>query len=478
LNNEAAAGGVGENTLALSTLITSTRARLVLATMLGALLVAIPAAVLTYGFLSARLTPLATAPAPLHHAIGLVAAGFAILLLMCVGIAAAIAYRILVRPVQHLTKVFAAYTSGQTQLRADRSIDDELNGLRAGFNAIADAYERSQLDLRQRDAHYHSVVNSVREVIFQLSAQCRWLFLSHPWQTLTDYTEIDSLGRTLYEFVAVEDVDQLRLRIEALITGDIDTCHVEFRLLTRSGERVWVEMIAQEAIDGDGEKVYSGTLDDVSDRHYQQEVVALLRQAEDFINEDVQTEQLLQFFCERLSSLFGAKLVIAATNRDQRVSIVGRSDFEADFLRTIGSVRNSNPELGLYRQVFAEQRTVSWFGAQTQDNWSKAAARAGIGSVTAVPILVKDDLQVLLALHSRAGSSSLQERGQRFEAVCDRIAEVLRRAEGLRWLRLQRTAMESVANGIMIVNIDHEIIWVNPAIESLSGYARSELVGR
>ncbi|MFO1435298.1 MAG: EAL domain-containing protein [Gammaproteobacteria bacterium] len=456
----------------------NTSAKVVAATVAGAVLVAIPAGILTERYLGARLLPLAAAPVTLHHAVALVAIGVVVLSLVCAGIAAAVAHRIVTRPVRHLTKIISAYTHGQTQLRADRALDDDLSGLRAGFNAIADAYERGQLDLRQRDAHHHSVVNSVREVIFQLSAQCRWLFLSQSWQRLTDYREIDSLGRTLYEFMAVEDVDRLRLHFEALVKGDIDICHAEFRLLTRSGERVWVEMIAQAAIDADGEKVFSGTLDDVSDRHYQQEVVALLRRAEEFINDGLQLEQLLQFFCERLSWLFGAQLVIAATDREQRLSIVGRSDFEADFLRTIGNVRNSNPELALYRQVFAEHRTVSWSAEQSEGNWSLAAVRAGIASVTAVPMPIKDDLQVLLALHSKAGSSSLPERAQRFEAVCDRIAEVLRRAEGLRWLRLQRTALESVANGIMIVNIDHEIIWVNPAIESLSGYSREELIGR
>jgi diguanylate cyclase (GGDEF)-like protein/PAS domain S-box-containing protein len=426
-----------------------------------------------------RLLPIDAVLAPVRSLVRLGTGALALMLLMTGVVVALVAHRVLVRPLLQFANIARAYGSGQTHVRAGARGSDEITELARGFDAMADGLERSQLELRQREAHYRSVVNSVREVIFQMSAQGRWLFLSHPWQLLTSYTEHDSLGRSVFEFVAVEDVQDLRLRLEALIKGDIDTCHCEFRVLTRSGERVWVEMIAQSAVDADGETVYSGTLDDVSERHYQQEVSALLRRAEEFVNDGFNVDQLLQYFCERLAWLFAAPLVIAAVNRDQRISIVGRSDSEAEFLRTIGGVRTTNPELQLFQQVFHDNSTIAWRSEQVTDSeWSRSAKRAGIGTVVAVPMIIKDDLSALLALHIRAGVTLSHDRAMRFEALCDRIGEALRRAEGLQWLRLQRTALESVANGIMIVDTDQEIIWVNPAMEALSGYTREEIIGR
>ncbi len=45
-------------------------------------------------------------------------------------------------------------------------------------------------------------------------------------------------------------------------------------------------------------------------------------------------------------------------------------------------------------------------------------------------------------------------------------------------LELQRTALESAANGIVIVDRDAKIIWSNPAITKLTGYTEEELLGK
>jgi len=45
-------------------------------------------------------------------------------------------------------------------------------------------------------------------------------------------------------------------------------------------------------------------------------------------------------------------------------------------------------------------------------------------------------------------------------------------------LRLQSSALESVANAIVITDLDGKVEWVNPAFTKLSGYATEEAVGR
>ncbi len=312
-----------------------------------------------------------------------------------------------------------------------------------------------------------------------LSGQARWLFLSDAWTALTEYSNEDALGRSLYEFVAVEDIDAIRSQFNALMNEESDTCRCEFRLRTRSGERLWVEFVAQAARSSDGETVYTGTIDDVSERYYQREVSVLLRRAEEFVNEGYRTEQLLQYFCEKLAWLFGYPLVVAALNREQKLTIVGRSDCEVDFLRTLSGSRRQQTEVDLYARAFAEGKPLTLSGDNDEaGEWAPAAARAGIGSVMIVPIRIQDQLGALLAFHMRGNAGFPPERVQRMEELCQRIADVLRRAEDLQWLRLQRTALESVANGIMIVDTDHEVIWVNPAMESLSGYRRGEVIGQ
>lgn len=57
------------------------------------------------------------------------------------------------------------------------------------------------------------------------------------------------------------------------------------------------------------------------------------------------------------------------------------------------------------------------------------------------------------------------------------IADITEQKRAENQLRLQSTALESAANGIMIVNRAGVITWVNRALATLTGYTRSELEG-
>ncbi len=47
--------------------------------------------------------------------------------------------------------------------------------------------------------------------------------------------------------------------------------------------------------------------------------------------------------------------------------------------------------------------------------------------------------------------------------------------EKMRW---QHTALESAANGIVILNVHGQILWVNPAFQALTGYSSEEAIGK
>lgn len=60
----------------------------------------------------------------------------------------------------------------------------------------------------------------------------------------------------------------------------------------------------------------------------------------------------------------------------------------------------------------------------------------------------------------------------------DLVREIAERKEIERQLRLQTTAMESAANGIVITDCEGNIQWANPAIFQVSGYDAYELIGK
>ena len=58
------------------------------------------------------------------------------------------------------------------------------------------------------------------------------------------------------------------------------------------------------------------------------------------------------------------------------------------------------------------------------------------------------------------------------------MREIIERKEIERQLRLQTTAMEAAANGIVITDCEGIIQWANPAIFQISGYLTQELIGK
>ncbi len=126
---------------------------------------------------------------------------------------------------------------------------------------------RAEEFLRQSEVRYRSVVESVKEVVFQTDATGAWVFLNSAWRDITGNFLEDSLGRSCLDFVHHED----RAKCDALMRPVFEKaqsgCHGEIRFLTREGEVRWIELMAQVTLDRD--QVLgglSGTLTDITAR--------------------------------------------------------------------------------------------------------------------------------------------------------------------------------------------------------------------
>jgi PAS domain S-box-containing protein len=88
--------------------------------------------------------------------------------------------------------------------------------------------------------------------------------------------------------------------------------------------------------------------------------------------------------------------------------------------------------------------------------------------------------QVEAALRAAHDELELRVRERTKElAVANRelLEEIAERKEAERQLRIQTTAMEAAAYGILITDPKGEILWMNPALTRMTGYTEDELVG-
>ncbi|MEI7769955.1 MAG: response regulator [Chloroflexales bacterium] len=141
--------------------------------------------------------------------------------------------------------------------------------------ATAEKLLRGEHDMRARviasladsEQRYRSVVDNVKEVIFQTDAAGAWIFLNRAWTEITGFTIGDSLGRNFLDYVHPDDRQRNQELFAPLIARQKEYCRHEVRYLTQDGGFRWIEVFARLTIDEVGAIIgTSGTLNDVTER--------------------------------------------------------------------------------------------------------------------------------------------------------------------------------------------------------------------
>lgn len=157
---------------------------------------------------------------------------------------------------------------GLDAVRSERTWTDEDKTLMTLVgNAFSGVIERKRAHdgLQASEARYRSVVESVREVIFQLDGRGRWTFLNKAWADITGYALADSLGRHFLAHVHADHRDQHGEMIEQVLAGELESCTHAARYRCAGGGFRWLEMSARRAFDAQGRPAgLSGTLTDIT----------------------------------------------------------------------------------------------------------------------------------------------------------------------------------------------------------------------
>ena len=122
---------------------------------------------------------------------------------------------------------------------------------------------RTQKALVQSELRYRSVLNDVREVIFQVEGEIL-TYLNNAWINLSGYTLEESLGRPLADFIYPED----RFYIDELLPTlhlQIDGRKKELRIVSEKGSTIWIEFNARALLNEKGKVVgLTGSLIDIN----------------------------------------------------------------------------------------------------------------------------------------------------------------------------------------------------------------------
>jgi two-component system, cell cycle sensor histidine kinase and response regulator CckA len=147
-----------------------------------------------------------------------------------------------------------------------RAVIQEVGSVANGI-ALFIERKRSEQALDASEVKYRSVVNNLKEVVFQVNEFGHWTSLNPAWREITGFEVKESVGTLFLEYIHHDDRQQNSHILLQLLERKLDYCRYETRLLTKDGKVRWVEIYAQLTLNNDGGILgASGSLTDITER--------------------------------------------------------------------------------------------------------------------------------------------------------------------------------------------------------------------
>jgi PAS domain S-box-containing protein len=102
--------------------------------------------------------------------------------------------------------------------------------------------------------NYHLIIDRLEEIVFQLSAEGKIIFLNPAWEKLLEFKIQDCLNKSLITFFHPEDRPMLEARLDSLTQGKRVNCTLEARILSIHGYPNWIIMRAKTTSTSAGER--------------------------------------------------------------------------------------------------------------------------------------------------------------------------------------------------------------------------------
>ncbi|WP_019498691.1 PAS domain S-box protein [Pseudanabaena sp. PCC 6802] len=147
----------------------------------------------------------------------------------------------------------------------------------------------SEKALKLSERKYRSVVDSVKEVIFQTDLEGNWTFLNPAWTEILGFSLIETLGNKLFNYIHPEDRPIVFACFKSFVEQEGYEFRHQIRFLAQTGEIRWFEVQVRLTWD-ENETVtgVSGTLYDITQRvlaeSERQKFVSLIQNSKDFIS--------------------------------------------------------------------------------------------------------------------------------------------------------------------------------------------------
>lgn len=326
-------------------------------------------------------------------------------------------------------------------------------------------------------AGYRALARGTRDLIFFVGSNRTIVDANDAAIRTYGWTRNELLGRSFKTLCADESIESCA--VESVLAG-CESLLVDGLHRRRDGAVFPVEVSATRG-EIDRKPVVLIVARDISERRRREGFATLLHDIDRAILRGEPIDSILGFVSKRLAALFPDSLVqISLKGEDGAVDIRQFAGEGTDFLEGI-QVRWDDTPAGRGPTGRAIRTGEIQFSHLDIDPdfmpWRARAVALGFKLAAAVPLVAHGHVLGALTLFTRPGV--LDETGvAALQGFADQVAISVHSAQTVVQLELQRVALESAANAVVVTDRAGAIRWVNPAFTKLTGWTSQEVFGK
>ena len=142
--------------------------------------------------------------------------------------------------------------------------ENELEHYRLNLEAVVQ--ERTR-ELEKSELRYRTFVENVNDIVFSITAEGIFTYVSPNWQTTFGYETTDTIGRSFAPFVHPDDVARCIFALQQLFKTKVKLKDVEYRVQHKNGRWLWYSANASLVHDPENDQeIFLGIGRDISDR--------------------------------------------------------------------------------------------------------------------------------------------------------------------------------------------------------------------
>lgn len=319
-----------------------------------------------------------------------------------------------------------------------------------------DITQRKQAEkaLQESEEQYRSVVNNLKEVIFQTDAAMRLTFLNPAWTEIIGLSLYESLGKRFLEWIHPDDRQLQDEQFQSLIEHQKEDSRYQIRYLTKNGSVAHMEVYAGAILADDGTIIgISGTLNDITERKRREQHLSAEHATTRVLAESATlsqaTPKILQAICESLGWDVGELWSVdASANVLRRFETWHRQSVDVSEFEAASSQFTFATGVGLPGQVW-ESSEPTWIPNVIEDaNFLRTsiASKVGLHAALGFPILSGDERLGVMTFFSREVRLTDTNLLRTMGAIGSQIGQFIKRKQAEEAVQRQNRILQAELN--------------------------------